>query len=1320
MFDIQKDRIAQNRAKAGSRILRRSLSILLCFSLCLPWATASIPIIQGAETGDHELVEISTLLDNGTGVTILGMQTANGSAYCAVYCIEKGRETGSSYNTSLDKSGAGWSSPYSDQMFWIVQNGYKGNLSGGSLSGGINSYGLTPEEAYIATQWAIWHFSDGFMPPGGADANILLMYNALVTGASGAEAYNPLSGGDPEIEIFFEYNGGYDPVTGYFGPLKLEVAYMNMPYSDKIWNTHIPVKVIGGAGAILRSYPSNGVLGNQTTMYSGDEFYVELGFGLSSGSMEIVHAEASVDCSVTDEGFYFWSPSSVGVQAICGWGDYRVKTESIINGEGGFSVVSFIVGGKKTVSGNPAVPRDFIFTLAESNSSYTSNGLAITATVSGGEFTFPTVVMPYTYDTPDVYYYKVYEADYSDDEWTYDTQVREVKVAVNGGSPVVTYTKGDREFKNIWDGDSGAPSGELIVKKELGANHADWGVTSKTEFQATIKDVTNGAYVLLTGTGPVYEFNGTAASGSLITFSAGQEATVVNLPADVTYRVEEAGGAHYTAGGTPTVLVSDGETAQVTIVNNYEHGTGVLIVNKRLEGSYSDWGVTPNVNFYVKIKDATMGNTLIFKPAPEPDGSYLCVGNETDGLSDPASYSGFTVSELPVSEGKPLRVSNLWAGRAYVVEETSGAGVQHYAVSYEGNNVTLTQGANKTVTVVNHYDLGTGGLIVNKSLAGSYTAWDVDAGTVFKAVIKDVSRNNHLLFKDTPEPNGSYRCVGNDVDGLSEPYDGNVIMELPFSVSRPLTLLNLWADTAYEVIEEGGAHYTTQYIGNNVSFPDGENRTVTVVNTYEHGMGNLVVSKTLGGDYTAWGVNPSTVFSLRVKDRVTGEYLRFLGYGPDYEYRSHSGSGDSSSGDILTVSSGQNILIKGLPSGGVYEIEELFEDHCAVSYTGNGVSVSDDGNSFVTVNNEYISGTGALIVNKKLAGGYADWGVDSNVTFKARIKTASGEFLRLKGSGPVYVYDGIGAAGDPITVSAGQPVRITGLPDGEYTVIEDAGSYSSDCRYEGGAAAAVIAGGQNSTATITNTYEHKTGSLIISKRLAGSYADWDADHKTAYQVRIKDVTNNNYLLFTGDGAEYYCYGNSGSDDSSTGGVITVSAGQPVTVTNLWINCRYLVEEVGGANYTASYEGNNEVFQQGKNMTVTVVNTYQSKPGGDPKPPVRPDPYTPGGTDPDAPPVPTNPENTLVPDIDEEGNLFYIEFDDEGVPLGEWYWDDDLGMWIFDEDIPLGDWDMPKTGGTPLHYYLMPLGLLMISMGLFLSFYGYRPKAHGRISWKPFR
>ncbi|MCL2700026.1 MAG: hypothetical protein FWE68_06920, partial [Defluviitaleaceae bacterium] len=77
------------------------------------------------------------------------------------------------------------------------------------------------------------------------------------------------------------------------------------------------------------------------------------------------------------------------------------------------------------------------------------------------------------------------------------------------------------------------------------------------------------------------------------------------------------------------------------------------------------------------------------------------------------------------------------------------------------------------------------------------------------------------------------------------------------------------------------------------------------------------------------------------------------------------------------------------------------------------------------------------------------------------------------------------------------------------------------------------------------------------------------------------------------------------------------------------------------------------------------------------------------------------DNTLIPVYDDEGTYF-IEMDDEGVPLGEWSWDDDELMWIFDQDTPLGEWTMPMTGEVMLTQYLILLGAIMIGLGIVLK------------------
>jgi hypothetical protein len=61
------------------------------------------------------------------------------------------------------------------------------------------------------------------------------------------------------------------------------------------------------------------------------------------------------------------------------------------------------------------------------------------------------------------------------------------------------------------------------------------------------------------------------------------------------------------------------------------------------------------------------------------------------------------------------------------------------------------------------------------------------------------------------------------------------------------------------------------------------------------------------------------------------------------------------------------------------------------------------------------------------------------------------------------------------------------------------------------------------------------------------------------------------------------------------------------------------------------------------------------------------------------PTPNAEGNSLIPGP----NGTYIELDENGVPLGEWHYDDDAGEWVFDEyPPPLAD--LPQTGEVLSH------------------------------------
>jgi hypothetical protein len=92
-----------------------------------------------------------------------------------------------------------------------------------------------------------------------------------------------------------------------------------------------------------------------------------------------------------------------------------------------------------------------------------------------------------------------------------------------------------------------------------------------------------------------------------------------------------------------------------------------------------------------------------------------------------------------------------------------------------------------------------------------------------------------------------------------------------------------------------------------------------------------------------------------------------------------------------------------------------------------------------------------------------------------------------------------------------------------------------------------------------------------------------------------------------------------------------------------------------------------------------------------------------------PPSPVSAGGSLIPSPGAENA--YVEIGEDGTPLGEWRYDDDLGEWIFDEyPPPLGN--LPRTGavlagvlaetGAPARPFLIFLCALLATLG-FASF-----------------
>ncbi|MDR3296045.1 MAG: LPXTG cell wall anchor domain-containing protein, partial [Clostridiales Family XIII bacterium] len=120
---------------------------------------------------------------------------------------------------------------------------------------------------------------------------------------------------------------------------------------------------------------------------------------------------------------------------------------------------------------------------------------------------------------------------------------------------------------------------------------------------------------------------------------------------------------------------------------------------------------------------------------------------------------------------------------------------------------------------------------------------------------------------------------------------------------------------------------------------------------------------------------------------------------------------------------------------------------------------------------------------------------------------------------------------------------------------------------------------------------------------------------------------------------------------------------------------------------------------------------ESSPGTQPEEPAVTEPEippAPGGNDPARPPAPIEWGNGIVPGE----NGVYIEINEDGVPLGEWHWEEPIQEWVFEEyPPPLADMTLPQTGGqrAPLIPLLGFLAIVSIVAAVLLPRMRYKGK-----------
>jgi pilin isopeptide linkage protein/LPXTG-motif cell wall-anchored protein len=957
-----------------------------------------------------------------------------------------------------------------------------------------------------------------------------------------------------------------------------------------------------------------------------------------------------------------------------------------------------------------------------------------------------------------------------------------IKDISTSGSVTVTNGRNDTiTVTNTFE----AGAGILTVRKVLSGSFTDWGVDEKTVFQARIRvaeGADSGKYLTLSGTGPVYTFNDVGDTGDIINFSAGQPAAIEGVPTGI-YVVEEVipPGSKYTDSyiGNPASIVENGHSHTVTVTNTYEVGTRNLIINKALSGCFSDWGIDNSTEFTARVKDIT--------PNSPRYGQYL-----TFDANHRRTGSNSTGSSVSFSVSQPVILTNMLIGGVYEIEEEGGA---NYTASYSDAAVTIPSNQNRTVTVTNTYGQGAGNLIVNKQLAGSFTDWGVDGATAFTARIKVTGGAGG---DGTPAPVGSYLILDDDFPNFTFTGTNDTGSPLTFSQSRSAIISGIPAGWLCEVEEEAPIGIRTIAYSGNALISNNQNSTVTVINTFNSGVGSLIVSKQLAGSYGDWGVNDATVFRARVLDLDEGfVYFRVQ---PDGTYESFGNSGsDIPSGntyELISFTKQTSAILTNLEPNRRYELIEIHDSQASYnttySYTDRG-TVNDSfarfsatQNATATITNSYAHGVGNLMLRKALTGFPSEWGVNNSTEFKAEVydngtvadPLTPPKRLRFIPDGSGYRYvgndeDGLYETLAPgvvwtnfIPITAAQPTTVSDLwPERIYSAVEvDAENCTTIYSGNYNGTYAIFANNSNAAITVTNRYQEEkpSVSLGITKRVQGSNAPANIPFTftltrlgSADPSDVTGVVGTQVYTYTGTASSPVNFNNIIFDNEGIYfyKVTEVNDARPnwTYSSNVYIVRVTVSREAGSDDLTAKVEtvsgsdifinrfsaGGGPTVPPSPPPTIPPITPQEPQiestptPGPTPTPDepedpstphiifpegttpddfpnidfnaTQPYPDTPGGTNPEAPPVPTTPGNRLMP-VTEDDETYFIEFDDDDVPLGKWHWDDDEDewMWFFDDDVPLGAF-MPATGEVSIMHLLSAAGLLMMLAGVSLKF-----------------
>jgi len=659
--------------------------------------------------------------------------------------------------------------------------------------------------------------------------------------------------------------------------------------------------------------------------------------------------------------------------------------------------------------------------------------------------------------------------------------------------------------------------------------------------------------------------------------------------------------AYFTWDGE--AIVSHLDTIAQIQLQEYILPVGYLQINKVLEGWFEeDWGVGAETQFSAVLTNQD-GYYLTFR-VEEGKNEFTYTGlvryRELATVITFSEDNPAIITDMPVRE-TPLPNSRI---KRYFVHEILDYDTDRIMVTYSFGNdgFQITENETEYVTVTNEFLHGVGNLEIHKFFDGFPADWGVNDDTVFFVRIWDVDHDNYLLFKDYQEPNGTFRSVGNHIYGLTEDFQGTPMLEIPISVSNPVTLSNLWTWGRYEIREVRPA-----------------------------------VNEPIESKWAAFWNNVNLDRDPTFQNRPNGVWTD--GVWMEEVWLAH------------------------------WEYVEEITDQNAWNSNDDwvwGVAYSDNNGTrklhfdetiVITMTNRYKYSSGNMSITKELLGHSADWGVNDDTVFHAKVWSvpdiANPEVRHMLIFEEIFrsqiingtprfahgnlVYRNIGyinnVTGLPvfyypgdryveftyrIPFSVNSPALLIDLPVGDdynYIVEEffDDGvvtdHITTTYTFNNGdpipAGGIKVSGDKNSSliVNVRNEYDYGMGNLVVVKELDGFPADWDVYEFTEFFVGVRVVGSNEFLNFSpqADGTLRYIPAVQNYAGDAVW-LLPFSAANPIIITELNSNLIYEIVELCESGYDIydifatgfeveiSYD--RTAFAEGGNMIATVTNRFE--------------------------------------------------------------------------------------------------------------------------------